>query len=235
MPCVLTSTSRDAARADRQDTSIGLPYHPAADWHKVLDLTASVPANTGAVFLTLLEPAGARQSRTVMNKPSRITSPGTPSLEQFKTFSLRGPRDLLAKLRWDIEQLQMILSETVGYHYQAMNCAVTAWQMCDWVYADIRESKKAEFPRERQFRDHIKAESNWLRICRELADASKHRKLTDSPEPDIGTPYIDVFVTKSGEIVTQMQVYDGTEIYSAEQVMWGAYYFWEEYLDKHGL
>jgi hypothetical protein len=170
-----------------------------------------------------------------MNKPSRISSPSTPLQDQFKTFSLRGPRDLLAKLKWDIEQLQLISSHTVGYHYQAMNCAVTAWQMCDWVYADLNESKRALFPRERQFRDHIKAESNWLKICRELADASKHRNLKDSPSLEIGTPLIDVFTTRNGETITQMQVYDGNAIYSAEQVMWGAYGFWEEYLNNLGL
>ena len=142
---------------------------------------------------------------------------------------------MLQKLKWDIEQLQMISSHTVGYHYQAMNCAITAWQMCDWVFGDLDESKKILFPRERIFRDHIKAESKWLRICRELADASKHRKLTGSPNPHIGTPFIDVFVTPSGEMITQMQVYDGAEVYSAEQVMWEAYDFWDKYLIELGL
>lgn len=170
-----------------------------------------------------------------MNKPTRITSQPTPPSGQYKTFSLRGPRDLLLKLKWDIEQLQLISSHTVGYHYQAMNCAITAWQMCDWVYADLDDAQKISFPTERKFRDHIKAGSKWLRICRELADASKHRNLKDSPCPHIGTPVIDVFVTPSGETITQMLVYDGSTVYSAEQVMWEAYEFWDEYLSKLGL
>lgn len=170
-----------------------------------------------------------------MNKPTRVTSqPAIPS-GQYKTFSLRGPRDLLRKLEWDIAQLQLISSHTVGYHYQAMNCAITAWQLCDWVFTHLDESKKFSFPTERKFRDHIKGMSNWLKICRELADASKHRILKDSPSPHIGTPVIDVFVTQSGEMITQMQVYDGAAIYSVEQVMWGAFHFWEEYLDDLGL
>lgn len=170
-----------------------------------------------------------------MNNRTRTTSQSTDLPEQYKTFSLRGPRDLLRKLEWDIGQLQATLSHTVAYHYQAINCAITAWQMCDWVYVELDEQARLMFPTERRFRDYIKQRSQWLTICRELADASKHRRLKDGPAQDIGTLSVDVFVTTSGELIVQMLVSDGSAVYSAEQVMHHAYDFWSEYLDELGL
>ncbi|MFS0753482.1 hypothetical protein ABC383_02135 [Noviherbaspirillum sp. 1P10PC] len=167
-----------------------------------------------------------------MNKRTVVIPQPSSFLEQYKTFSLRRARDQLLKLEWDIAQLQTIPSHTIEHHYQAINCAIAAWQMCDWVYAELNQSMRLEFPRERKFRDHIKAQCHWLKICRELADASKHRHLTDSPSPDISTLTVDVYVTPSGEEITQMFVYDGQAIYSTEQVMWGAHDFWEQYCDE---
>ncbi len=52
-----------------------------------------------------------------------------------KTFFIRTPADLLEKLRWEMG----ILLDSAPFDlqqraYMVMNCAITAWQMKDWVY-----------------------------------------------------------------------------------------------------
>lgn len=152
-----------------------------------------------------------------------------------KTFHISTPRDMLRKLEWDIKQLVAISPFTLEHHYQAMNCAVTAWQMGDWVHAALSTGQRAQFASPRKFRDHVRAKCRWLSICRELADAAKHGKLNDDPSPVIGTAQLHIYQTPGGALVMSMPIADDDVEYTPEQVMTGAAEFWREYLDELGL
>ena len=51
-----------------------------------------------------------------------------------KRLGLDHPRDLLAKLDWELDQLNNLAQDEMLSSYRAFNCAVTAWSLCDWVW-----------------------------------------------------------------------------------------------------
>jgi hypothetical protein len=73
------------------------------------------------------------------------------SMPDRKPLGLESPRDLLAKLDWEILQLGHVLEDETVASYRAFNCAVTAWSVTDWVWnsalPDLRERFKSESPK----------------------------------------------------------------------------------------
>jgi hypothetical protein len=61
-----------------------------------------------------------------------------------KRFGLQSPRELLAKLDWELAQFDrpVACSEQIS-SYRAFNCAVTAWSLCDWVWNAASGETKA--------------------------------------------------------------------------------------------
>jgi hypothetical protein len=105
-----------------------------------------------------------------------------------KVFALSTPADLLKKLRWEILNFQRPtrsedrrLKPASAYH--AFNCAVTAWQMTDWVWEYMgppgQAHLAANFPLAQahlhSFQDAVALASRSLNSCREIANRSKHR------------------------------------------------------------
>lgn len=74
-------------------------------------------------------------------------------------FYLSSPRDLLAKLRHDMDRLE---HDQVNA-YAAFDFFVTARHMPEWLYPGERDKQKALFD-----------SSVLLRVCRHIADGSKH-------------------------------------------------------------
>ncbi|KAF7963123.1 hypothetical protein AWV80_13415 [Cupriavidus sp. UYMU48A] len=65
-----------------------------------------------------------------------------------------------------------------------------AWHMADWVYHALPPEERAKYPREKPYREYLRKNSEALAICREIADASKHCRLTHDPNPQIETRFI---------------------------------------------
>jgi hypothetical protein len=67
-----------------------------------------------------------------------------PGREQ--TFALENCRDLLSKLEREIERYRAIRTEKVAAAADltdlAFNIAVTAWHLCDWVFADMNDEQQ---------------------------------------------------------------------------------------------
>ena len=58
-----------------------------------------------------------------------------------KTFFVRTPADLLKKQYWEANTIWVAQSfDLQGRAYMVMNCAITAWQMKDWVYNTLKAS-----------------------------------------------------------------------------------------------
>jgi hypothetical protein len=95
--------------------------------------------------------------------------PGEPQV-----FAIRNSRDMLAKLRWEIDELR----KETGYPvvYRAFNCAITAWSLADWLWEEIGESDQISFGNNTKFGAHCKSNSSALEICESLANSGKHRK-----------------------------------------------------------
>jgi hypothetical protein len=111
-----------------------------------------------------------------------------PSRE--KTFGLESCRDMLAKLEWEITRFKDARPDDVEtLIYVAFNAAVTAWQLCEWVWADLGSEQRTDLglPTLRALQDKARSESRAVHICRQIATASKHTQVTVAPDPNVET------------------------------------------------
>lgn len=112
------------------------------------------------------------------------------------TFALEDGHDLLNKLAWEIDRLRReidrfrsepeppegtpkwyarIKREVEELSYGAFNCAVTAWAVSDWLYADTKFEHCA--PTLGQFQRECRERCDALRFCYLIANGSKHGPL----------------------------------------------------------
>ncbi len=95
-----------------------------------------------------------------------------------QTFALQNSRDMLKKLRWEIDELRKEQGYP-GWHevaYRAFNCAITAWSLGDWLWGDLDDPQKLRFDnKDSKFRAHCMNSTRALEICESLANSSKHR------------------------------------------------------------
>jgi hypothetical protein len=122
-----------------------------------------------------------------------------------QVFMLATPAHMLTKLHWEIYSLRKSLSEKpehIGHThapaYCAFNCAVTAWQLADWVWNACPADRRAELLAllgtaitgdDRKdftnFQTAIRNKSRALHICRQLATGSKHMIVTKHRDPNV--------------------------------------------------
>lgn len=146
--------------------------------------------------------------------------------QQEKTFAMRAPADFFAKLQWEAAKLKgMDPRDLPAYLYQAVTCASDAWHMADWVYHGLPAEERTKYQKEKQYRQFLRKDSEALAICREIADASKHCKLTYDPDPQIETRFILApnpetraeerwwFVVHKGRFCDIRQVIEDAELY----------------------
>jgi hypothetical protein len=111
------------------------------------------------------------------------------------TFSLDKPRDLLAKARRE----QARLSDALGSRDRTsiadalFNFAVTAYQLKD----RLKQSPSASYSPNQV--DAYIDENRYLRLCREICNASKHQKLTPAAKDakDIALSATGTFIIAS--------------------------------------
>lgn len=110
-----------------------------------------------------------------------------------KTFDLRTPKAFLDKLDWDLRKLlEMERQTSREIPFQAMNCALTAWHMHEWIYLFLPMNVATQYPTLKAFANFVKKDSDYIRCCRELADSTKHFQITRDPHPDIHTESVAV-------------------------------------------
>ena len=110
-----------------------------------------------------------------------------------KAFTLQGPRDLLEKLDYDITRLaRMHTTDERLVSFAALDCAVDAWSLVDWVWEWLvqngRELALAEPQRDRG--DFIKEIQHFiptLSTCRQLATGAKHFRVRQGNREDVFT------------------------------------------------
>lgn len=97
-------------------------------------------------------------------------------------YDLRDYRDLYAKLRRDVARFN---EEPCGDHL--FNAMVTAWCLADWLVADLPNATNAMLPGLRALAGKAPGETRnnehldpVMQLCRDIAEASKHGKLSRS-------------------------------------------------------
>ncbi len=93
---------------------------------------------------------------------------------------------MLNKLEREIERFKAAPDNVEASIDHAYNAVVTAWQLCDWVFADLTEKQKVAL----QITtlgdlQTIARKSRALHLCRQVATASKHWAVTQHPDPAV--------------------------------------------------
>jgi len=114
------------------------------------------------------------------------------------TFGIRSAVDLLEKLRHESRYVWGggVPPDARLRTYAIMNCAITAWQMKDWVYAELRETNRLDALERlagRQigsaalFGTWLCEQNRYLAMCYQIATASKHVTVTQRARPQVRT------------------------------------------------
>ena len=115
---------------------------------------------------------------------------------------LASPTHVLHKLHWEISQLKKALvsePEKLAYThapaYFAVNCAVTAGHLADWVWEASGSDQQAEILQrlrcgaaqasKSSFQKALMERCRAIHICRQIATGSKHMTLTLHPDPNV--------------------------------------------------
>lgn len=176
-----------------------------------------------------------------------VELPGQPQV-----FALMNSRQMLRKLEWELNELRTDLGYPSGHQlaYRAINCAVTTWQLVDWVWADMTNEQRCDFGTSDEFEPkhlakHCIEANSDLKICESIANSSKHRKRRARLyNPAIGCKmFAEVDPFTCGDAVRRplsswkwqaVILYHGEE-HRALDVFDRAYAFWRAFIDERCL
>ena len=179
---------------------------------------------------------------------------------QPKTLAMQSSRDMLEKLRREIDRLagSIIRQEIVDH---GLNAAMTAWHLTDWVWREIQGSTRrptltaragAPIRELKQFQELVKRNCAELAYCEGIAISTKHftfsklpmfsTKVTErfkiNPDPiskDGATPHQ---FSPTGETVTytaqaaELWITDGTSLTPAAEVLEHTFQWWRKFLNE---
>ena len=164
-----------------------------------------------------------------------------------KTFFIRTPADLLEKLRWKMG----ILLDSAPFDlqqraYMVMNCAITAWQMKDWVYNTLNaldrlkaldDYAERHIKSREDFGIYLKNANPYMRMAHQIATASKHLQIEERVnEPDVKTTVEPVEVElRGGYQRDDLFIVDKHESMLAHELMSRLYCIWEDVLHALNL
>jgi hypothetical protein len=166
-----------------------------------------------------------------------------PLPSRAQTFAFDNCRDLLNKLEREIDRYQEVAGHDERDDPEALlklvsqltdsafNAAVTAWQLCDWVFNDMtpEQRQKLRVSSLGDLQKHVRENCRALYLCRQAATASKHWKVNSHPDPDV-----DVVVWHDNAGWT-IHFDDGGQKQPAYVVFELAHAFWTEFIFGQGI
>jgi hypothetical protein len=192
-------------------------------------------------------------------------SPREPQLTPPKTFAINSSRDMLEKLKREIERLagSIIRQEIVDH---GLNAAMTAWHLTEWTWREIQGSiprfrsliARAGTPIRdlKQFQEFVKRDCAELAYCEGIAVSTKHfafsklpvfsTKVTErfkiNPDPigKDGGATLHRF-SPTGETVSytaqasELWITDGRSLTSAAEVLEDAFQWWRKFIDEMSI
>ncbi len=192
-------------------------------------------------------------------------SPREPQVSPPKTFAIDSSRDMLEKLKREIERLagSIIRQEVVDH---GLNAAMTAWHLTDWTWREIQGSTprlrslraRAGTPiRElKQFQEFVKRNCTELAYCEGIAVSTKHfafsklpmfsTKVTErfkiGPDPIAkdGSATMHQF-SPTGESISytaqasELWITDGRSLTLAAETLENAFHWWRKFIDELSL
>jgi hypothetical protein len=170
-----------------------------------------------------------------------------------KRLGLEHPRDLLAKLDWELDQFNNLAHQDDNLSsYRAFNCAVTAWSICDWVWnaesEEVRAALRAASPTPDAKGSEVlaallRSECRELAICQQLANGAKHFRRDRHNDPTVASqrlPGVSLYISRDGSdsrIVSNVGVFiqDRSITYSDIGLFSRARDYWQEFFNRFNL
>lgn len=148
------------------------------------------------------------------------------------SFDIRTSRDFFLKLQEDHKDF---CNNTTSSRI-ALNCALTAWHLSEWIYNEYRSFLHGPYPKLSDFQTWIKDECGALQIMHDIANGTKHYLLNRH------TPIIDQTNLHQGafsnefsrefDITTlDITLKNGTQIYFEDEIE-KTIEFWKRYLNS---
>ena len=188
-------------------------------------------------------------------------SPREPQRTPPKTLAINSSRDMLEKLRREIDRLagSIIRQDIVD---NGLNAAMTAWHLTDWVWKEIQGSTRrptltarAGTPiRElKQFQELVKRNCAELAYCEDIAISTKHFAFSKLPvfstkvterfkigqvpisKDGVATPHqfspIGENITYTAQ-AAELWITDGRSLTPAAEILENAYQWWRKFIDE---
>jgi hypothetical protein len=165
-----------------------------------------------------------------------------PLPSRAQTFGFENCRELLNKLEREIDRYQEVagrdekepealLKLVDQLKDSAFNAAVTAWQLCDWVFNDMtpEQRQKLGFSGLRDLQKYVRENCRALYLCRHAATASKHWEVESYPDPGVEV------VVWHDETGWTIHFIDGRQEHPANGVFESAHAFWMGFIHSQGI
>jgi hypothetical protein len=170
-------------------------------------------------------------------------------------LAMSEPLHMWQKLVWELRELIDSLAMDDEPAFRAFNTAVTAWHLSDWLWQSGPEARAALKKRFKisyketqggirkglaKFQRSVREDCRALKVCREIANGSKHMR-TDSPDPAIkAMASWDPVVEREGlarpaDLIMGLRIADGDK--EQEAVLWfiDALGYWDRLMAEEKL
>lgn len=146
------------------------------------------------------------------------------------SFDIKTTADFLKKL---IEDYNEFLVDRTSSRV-ALNCAMTAWHLSEWTYNEFNQQLATQFTTLSLYQQSIKKQCPSLQIMHDLANGTKHYRLTKHVlvvkettfhKGDFSSDFSRDFDISSLDI----ELKDGTKIYFEDEIE-TTISFWIQYL-----
>lgn len=175
------------------------------------------------------------------------------------TFQVKSINDMLSKLDWEISQLQHShlykASDSLSTSsYFAINGALTAFHICEWIWHSGTDSQraiwgkgqKAGAPTKTNFQLYLRGACPNLTVCREIANSFKHYardRFSDKAVKPAST-WFTTFpamagIARAGDALNSpaavVMISNGVDTLPVAHVLSVVYGFLEDFCEKNGL
>lgn len=140
------------------------------------------------------------------------------------SFDIRTSVDFFQKLKEDYSEFMKDKTSS----RIALNCAMTAWHLIEWVFHEYNTNKKLD-----NFQNEIKNKCSSMQIMKDISNGTKHYLLTKS-KPEIKKTSLskgsfDNGFNRDFDISTlDVEYNDGTEVFFEDEIE-NVIDFWENY------
>jgi hypothetical protein len=181
----------------------------------------------------------------ILTEMPKIPPPRFPD-RLWQSFLIADAPQLLGKLTAEIHQFSTSYFDMLKSGRLALNIAMTAWHMVDWVFADMDSDQRVRagqilggtIDKKSDLAALATKACDALRICQVIATASKHVEVANRPDPSLATRCELVNLSADDTNLQLSAVWvierEGKE-YPADQIFKDVHRFWENLLSDLGM